>query len=145
MGGGRREGPGRIRPPQCQRTDLLFWAGYPRGRVGWRWVQGRQKGGRLHSSARATVRAAGDGARTACLQPAPFAQRRSLAPRCLGPFGRREKAADTIRFLLVPTMFLLVRAARECQSAEGVARDSAASLFEIPESGSSHFSGQQEN
>ena len=60
VGGGRREGAGRIGPPRCQRTDLLFWAGYPRGRVGWRWVQGRQKGGRLHSSARATVRAAGE-------------------------------------------------------------------------------------
>ena len=36
-------------------------------------MQGRQEGGRLHSSARKKVRAAGDRAGTVCLQAAPFA------------------------------------------------------------------------
>ena len=47
------------RPPRCQCADLLLRVGYPRRWEGWRWVQGRQTGGRLQSSARAKVRAQG--------------------------------------------------------------------------------------
>jgi hypothetical protein len=54
-------GGGSMRPLWvcCECTDLLSRAGYPRRWEGWRWVQSRPRGGRLHSSAHATVRAQG--------------------------------------------------------------------------------------
>ena len=102
MGGGRREGAGRIRLPQCQRTDLLFRAGYPRGRVGWRWVQGRQKGGRLHSSARATVRAAGERRRRRACSPRRSHNADRSRHAALGRSADGKEAADTVSFFSCP-------------------------------------------
>ena len=56
--GARAHGHGAPRVAKC--ADLLLRVGYPRRWEEWRWVQGRQAGGRLQSSAQATVRAQGD-------------------------------------------------------------------------------------